>query len=338
MSIAEPAQVARVPAPLPLAEGDRGEAVADVQQRLQSLGFGVLSDERGLFGAATRAALEAFQYRRGLRVDGVCGTQTWTTLVEAGFRLGDRFLYRRSPFLRGDDVATLQQYLSALGFDPGRVDGIFGDQTAHALREFQRNVGCPVDGICGAETLLTLRRLQAPHHPDNLVSTVRARERLRESSLRLSGSTVAVGEHGGLSQAAAALRRSLSAAGARVVSLHHPDGSAQAQQANRAMADVFLGLRLEPREPGCWTAYYSGYRDESPGGHRLAQLVQQELPPSLQVPNHGVRGMSVPVLRETKMPAVIVEVGPPLVVVERGHLFAEALTKSLGTWADSPCL
>ena len=52
--------------------------------------------------------------------------------------------------LRGDDVAELQQRLSAFGFDTGRVDGIFGDMTSAALGEFQRNAGVPVDGIAGA--------------------------------------------------------------------------------------------------------------------------------------------------------------------------------------------
>ena len=51
--------------------------------------------------------------------------------------------------LRGDDVAELQQRLCTLGFDTGRVDGIFGDATVRALGEFQRNAGLPVDGIVG---------------------------------------------------------------------------------------------------------------------------------------------------------------------------------------------
>ena len=58
-------------------------------------------DADGIFGPGTRAALEAFQRLRGLRVDGVCGPQTWNTLVEAGFRMGDRFLYRRTPDAAG---------------------------------------------------------------------------------------------------------------------------------------------------------------------------------------------------------------------------------------------
>ncbi len=46
--------------------------------------------------------------------------------------------------------------------------------------------------------------------------------------------------------------------------------------------------------------------------------------------------MSIPVLRETQMPAVIVEIGPPSVVVERGALLADTLTRALGTWAEAP--
>ena len=95
------------------------------------------------FGAGTEAAVRAFQEPRGLRVDGICGDETWASLVEAGYRLGDRLLYHRAPMLRGDDVAELQRLLGGLGFDAGRVDGIFGPDTAAALVEFQRNAGLP---------------------------------------------------------------------------------------------------------------------------------------------------------------------------------------------------
>ena len=40
--------------------------------------------------------------------------------------------------------------------------------------------------------------------------------------------------------------------------------------------------------------------------------------------------MSVPVLRETRMPAVIVEVGPAAAVVEQGPALAGALAGALG--------
>ncbi len=314
-------------------EGDEGVGVVEVQQRLADLGFESGGDPPGRFAQATRAAVEAFQHRRGLRVDGICGSQTWDTLVEAGFHLGDRFLYRRTPMVRGDDVAELQQRLGALGFDAGRVDGIFGDDTAGAVCEFQRNAGLPVDGILGATTLLELLRVQGRHHALEPVAAVHDRERLRRARPTLAGQHVAVGEAGGLGPALGALRRALGAGGARVTSLHHPDGSAQAGEANAVGADVYVGLRLDPDRPGCSTAYYAGYRYESPGGRRLAELVQAEIPPALVVPDLGVQGLSVPVLRETRMPAVIVEIGPAKVVVEGGAALGNALGNALASWA-----
>ena len=118
--------------PAVLRPGSSGEAVRDLQQRLSALGFDVPPEEAGRFDGGTLAAVSAFQEGRGLRADGVCGRETWATLVESGFRLGDRMLYRRRPMLRGDDVGELQRRLNALGFDAGREDGILGDDTAGA--------------------------------------------------------------------------------------------------------------------------------------------------------------------------------------------------------------
>ena len=56
-------------------------------------------------------------------------------------------------------------------------------------------MGLPVDGICGAETLLTLRRLQIPHLTGNLVSAVPPREHLRATAGGLEAARVGIGEH-----------------------------------------------------------------------------------------------------------------------------------------------
>jgi N-acetylmuramoyl-L-alanine amidase len=309
--------------------------VADLRSRLAALGFTTDEDPPGRFGPATRAAVEAFQHRRGLRVDGQCGAQTWGTLVEAGFLLGDRALYRRSPMLRGDDVAELQQRLGALGFDVGRVDGIFGDNTTAGVIEFQRNLGIRADGIVGRETVEELVRMQARHRRVELVSTVRAKEELRRAEPTLVGRHVVLGEPGGLSATLSALRRALLHSGARVTTLHHPDDSVQAREANAARADLVVGLRLDPDARGCTTAFYAGYRTESPGGRRLAELVQRIVPPALGLADAGARGMSVPLLRETAMTAVIVEIGPAAVLVERGRLLSEALAQAVEAWATS---
>lgn len=320
---------------LPLAPGDSGNGVADLQARLSALGIDVLPDLAGDFGPGTRAAVEAFQHLRGLRVDGTCGLQTWAALVEAGYNLGDRFLYRRGPMFRGDDVAELQRRLSALGFDTGRVDGIFGDRTALALGEFQRNLGLPVDGILGAETLSELQRVMPRRELSDLVSAVRDRDRLRHLPKTLLGRRIAVGEEGGLDALASAVRRGLHRSGANAVSVLHPDGSAQAGAANAAGAEVYLGLRLDPSIARCSTSHYSGYRYESAGGRRLAEILQARVPQVLGLQASPPVGMTLPVLRETRMPAVVCELGPASLVAERTPVIAHALVEALTEWATT---
>lgn len=319
-----------------LAVGDVGPPVADVQLRLRALGLSIGLDTVGTFGRGTRTAVEGFQYRRGLRVDGVCGPQTWSALVEAGRQLGDRYLYRRTPMLRGDDVAELQQRLSALGFDTGRVDGIFGDLTSAGLGDFQRNVGLPVDGIVGKSTVAELIRCGSRHAGTELVSSVRDRELLRQAPRTMAGRRLALGEEGGLDATIGALRRLLVGRSALVTTHHHPDGSVQASEANASRAEVYVGLRLDPSQRRCSTAYYTGYRYSSPGGRRLAELFQSTLPGKLGVADAGSHGMSLPVLRETRMPAVICEVGPASLVVEHTPTLARAIVDALTEWVDTP--
>ena len=62
--------------------GDRGDAVRDVQQRLSAVGVRATVD--GVYGEETADAVREFQRRRGLRVDGICGPDTWGALIESG--------------------------------------------------------------------------------------------------------------------------------------------------------------------------------------------------------------------------------------------------------------
>lgn len=325
---------ARQGSALPLGLGDNGDPVADLQTRLAGLGL-PSNDPRGTFARSTVDCVRLLQERRGLPSDGICDENTWAAVVEAGYRLGDRPLYRRAPMLRGDDVAELQRRLSSLGFDTERVDGIFGDQTATALREFQRNAGLVLDGVCGRRTLVELDRVTSPHGSSALVSLLRERFHLSRAGLSgLQGRRVGVVDAGGFASGAGALCRALRDVGAEPLAFYHPDGSHQAAEANAAQADCVVSLRLDPRGTSCWTAYYSGFRYESLASRHLAELVQKDLPEALSLSDGGIRGMAVPILRETRMPAVEVTLGGPVVVVQRTVPLARLLVRALASWVE----
>jgi N-acetylmuramoyl-L-alanine amidase len=293
------------PLPLLLSEGDSGDAVVDLQLRLAELDL-ACADPPGSFEHDTARVVAQFQARRGLKVTGACDRPTWSALVEAGYRLGTRLLYRHAPMFRGDDVAELQRRLSALGFDPGPIDGIFGDHTVTALSEFQRNVGVLVDGRAGPETLAQLLTI----------------------SLREGGT----GEQGGFSSAVASICRQLREGGALVLELHDPDPSRQAAAANAANSDCFVGLRILPGRDDCVTAYYSGFAYESVAAKRLAGLIQDRLGPELGLEDGGICGMALPILRETRMPAIEIQLGSPSTVVQHVAELAAVVLRGLGHW------
>jgi g-D-glutamyl-meso-diaminopimelate peptidase len=53
---------------------------------------------------------------------------------------------------RGTNVKLIQSLLSRIGYDPGPIDGIFGQQTRQAVIDFQVDNGLTPDGIVGPAT------------------------------------------------------------------------------------------------------------------------------------------------------------------------------------------
>lgn len=297
--------------------GDRGPAVSDVQKRLFELGYappGLEAEMReALFGESTAGAVREFQSRRGLPADGRVDENTWHELVEASYRLGDRFLYLRVLPFRGDDVRELQRYLNRLGFNAGREDGIFGRDTDRALRAFQHNVGLPVDGIAGSSTLSYLQRLR---HALKDTSVAEVHEAIEDLSSRgTAGRTVVldVGEgDGGAEDAVRLAAGDLRSHGLAAVmtggpSSGIPEGQ-RARQANDCDADIVLSLRASG-EPGARVYYFGSGDYSSPRGKRLASLVWEGLSERAVALLAAPEARSYPMLRETRMPCVIVEYG-----------------------------
>ncbi len=318
---------------LPLKPGDHGPAVADLHRRLRQAGYAI-DDPADEFTGSTLAALVAFQHARGLIDDGVCGAQTWASLVECGHQLGSRNLYLRAPMMRGDDVSELQRRLGAMGFDAGRVDGIFGPDTARAVEEFQRNTALPTDAIVGRDTFAALERLTSRTGSDTLAA-VRERERLRQGPSSIEGRRVVIGDLGGAAALAEAVGRSLGAREVEVAVLLTPDGSAQAKASNEFGADVYLGL-IVVEDDMVEAAYFSVEGFESYGGGYLAELICAGLDVlEADAPRTAI-GRRLPALRETKMPAVVCRLGPARAIVTGGRGLAGAVADCIISWLEHP--
>jgi N-acetylmuramoyl-L-alanine amidase len=317
------------PTGLPLHRGDHGLAVRDLHRRLGAAGYSDLGD-LDQFDDHTEKALRAFQASRRLVEDGICAGQTWSALVDADYRLGDRMIYLRSPMTRGDDVTDLQQRLGSLGFDAGWLDGIFGPDTERAVRDFQHNQGLTPDGVVGRETVAAFDRLSGRRSGDKTVAEVRDLERLRDHA-GVTGQRLVIGESGGLPAIVDGLARRLRLAGADVVTLHQPDLSDQARAANAWNGHAYLGLTLA--DDGHQVSYFEIQGFTSHGGRALAQRCATELTALLgtDVP---ARGMRLPILRETRMPAVWCRLGPAPAVVEHSAAVTDALQQAMTMWCD----
>ncbi|MGE0877407.1 MAG: peptidoglycan-binding protein [Acidimicrobiia bacterium] len=313
--------------------GQSGEPVRDLQRRLAALGFGSSTDEPGRFGEATASAVQAFQLARGLTVTAGCDQRTWNALIEAGYRFGDRLLYLKAPMLRGDDVGELQRRLGALGFDPGRVDGIFGPDTAHALEDYQRNAGLVVDGICGPECVRSLERLRSTSDRGRPPAELREEDALRRAPRTLEGRRVVVGQFAAPGALGRQVAQQLARHGAIVLPLDDPDESVQARMANAFGAHVYLGLLCGPSATG--VAFYAVPGFVSAGGLRLAQFLHPKLTTALGRCDPPL-GMRIPILRETKMAAVLCTLAPIADVQRHAAELARGIAGAVDEWVSDP--
>lgn len=132
-------------------EGSTGDEVRKIQLKLKELGFYTGAID-GKYGIQTAAAVRKFQQYYGLTSDGIAGDQTIAAL--GIYSVPSNVVYKIGS--SGDMVKQIQLRLINLGLLTGPADGIYGNLTASAVRQFQRNNQITADGIVGIETLKLL--------------------------------------------------------------------------------------------------------------------------------------------------------------------------------------
>jgi N-acetylmuramoyl-L-alanine amidase len=81
-------------------------------------------------------------------------------------------------------------------------------------------------------------------------------------------------------------------------------------------------------------SYYAVPTFESVGGRALATRLAAQWCTS-QLARPEVRGMRLPVLRETRMPAVLCSLSPVRAAVDATDAVTEAVVEALSSWATS---
>ena len=138
-----------------LSEGDTGTAVRNLQKALKNKGYYSGSVD-GKYGAATTAAVVAFQSAQGLRVDGKAGPATQRALFTTSSSTDTSKYTTLRPGDSGAAIRQLQTTLKQKGYYTGTIDGDYGSGTTAAVKAFQKKYNLTADGIAGKETLKKL--------------------------------------------------------------------------------------------------------------------------------------------------------------------------------------
>ena len=169
--------------------GDENSDVKKLQQALDILGY---YDGRidGIYGDGTTQAVTQYQKDEGLEADGYAGTSTVTSIfgscsktsmttqpepgsTASGSTSSSSSSSSKYPTVSsiseigsapgtsregdsGSNVVKLQQALECLGYYDGAIDGVYGEGTVSAVKQFQKKRNMKDDGIAGSSTIRVL--------------------------------------------------------------------------------------------------------------------------------------------------------------------------------------
>ena len=270
----------------------------------------------------TESEIRSFQQARGLDVTGFVDAVTARALEEAQWKLGDRSLYlQEPPLMHGDDIAALQSRLTEMGFNCGRVDGIYGPRTEIAVKDFQKSVGATIDGKCGPATIIALIRL-TKIVSGGVPSTLRQNAMQQSRGPALANKVIVLNPDGDdhlVYDIAVRTEGRLLALGASVFltrgATNNPSELERITFSNKSSADLMISLNVDSyaneRAHGAATYFYGSdaHGVHSIVGERFASLVQREICARTDLTNCRTHAKAWDLLRMTMAPTVRIDLG-----------------------------
>jgi peptidoglycan hydrolase-like protein with peptidoglycan-binding domain len=152
------------PVPVPSQVSVDQETVRAIQRELSARGFGPVPND-GNLGLVTRAAIIAYQQDQRLPLTAAASEDLLRRLVlgtpAATAAPGEQASAGQAASPEAEAViASVQRSLAQLGYRPGRADGQLGEETAHAIHDFEVDRGMVPKGRISAELVRQLEAAQ----------------------------------------------------------------------------------------------------------------------------------------------------------------------------------
>jgi N-acetylmuramoyl-L-alanine amidase len=223
--------------------------------------------------------------------------------------------------MHGDDIAALQSRLTEMGFDCGRVDGVYGPRTELAVKDFQKSVGAVIDGKCGPATIIALIRL-TKIVSGGTPSTLRQNAMQQSRGPALANKVIVLNPDGAdqlVYDIAVRTEGRLLALGASVFltrgATNNPSEAERILFSNKSAADLMISLNVDSygneKAHGAATYFYGSdaHGVHSIVGERFASLVQREICARTDLTNCRTHAKTWDLLRMTMAPTVRIDLG-----------------------------
>ena len=144
-----------------VAYGTSAEYVRAIQRELKARDYepGLVD---GIPGLVTRAAIMAFEYDHNMQLTGEPSEALLRRIILGASYAGHSGAARLPAGVKPHSeqvTRTVQQSLLAMGYQPGAADGVVGEDTSRAIREFEMDHGLVPTGRVSGHLVAQLARL-----------------------------------------------------------------------------------------------------------------------------------------------------------------------------------
>jgi peptidoglycan hydrolase-like protein with peptidoglycan-binding domain len=136
--------------------GMSSDQVSELEQSLTALGYKPGRVD-GVYDRKTRDAIMEYQDDNHLTKDGLATPDLLSHVrTNLAARTGTTYTVGRGE-LAPSDIAAVQNALGRQGYYHGTASGVYDDETANAVRKYQRDAGLPVTGTLDANLIARLQ-------------------------------------------------------------------------------------------------------------------------------------------------------------------------------------